>query len=86
MSERESASDLPAAWAITGILIRADGEGVSPAHLEDIWQKVNELLEARGLQLTPNRAVPLSSGEWQSRNFMEELQRRLELSVSVGPL
>ena len=78
----------PIAWVAAGMIVRIDegGGGVSLADVEAVWEAMHEHLAALGLRLAANRVLPISSGEWQSRNFMEELERRLELSVSVGPL
>ncbi|ULH14693.1 hypothetical protein MF271_11830 [Deinococcus sp. KNUC1210] len=67
----------PAAWAIAGLLIRADTGSVTLSEIEKAWEGMYEVLEAQGLRLAATRALPISQDELESRNLGELLFSRL---------
>ncbi|GGR02470.1 hypothetical protein [Deinococcus ruber] len=75
----------PAAWAIAGLLIRADAGSVTLNDIEDAWEAMYEVLEARGLRVSATRAVPISQHELESRNLGELLFSRLAPDHDTQP-
>ena len=81
----EHVAESPAAWAIAGLLIRADAGSVTPSDIEGVWGAMNEVLEARGLRVAATRAVPISQTELESRDFGELLFSRMAPGHEAQP-
>ena len=67
-----------AAWAVIALVVRKGGGAVSPADMEAVGDAMTDQLEARGLQVSFTRALPITQQELESRDLADLLRQRAE--------
>ncbi len=67
-----------AAWAVIALVVRKGGGAVTPADMEAASDALTDQLEARGLQVSFTRALPVTQQELESRDLSDIMRRRAE--------